>query len=242
MATTRDEAGGLGDQVAHLVALGFEVAGVELGLGDDGGEAFDNLNAVSFEGGYLFWVVGDEADGGDAEVPEDPGGELELAAVSLEAKLEVGLDGVATLFLKLIGAELGHEADAATFLLFVKENADAGGADGVEGKLKLLAAVAAERVEDVASEALRVDAADGGSSGKIAHDEGDSTLYAEGRGGHIDVAGVGVLGAPFKAEDAEVAPGGGKVSVRDLLDLHMGHNRLFHSGTAGVCVEHSTPI
>ncbi len=47
-------------------------------------------------------------------------------------------------------------------LVLVDEDSGAGVGDGGEGELELLAAIAAERVEDVAGEALGVDAEDGG--------------------------------------------------------------------------------
>ncbi len=71
--------------MAHLVALGFEVA-LEGGFGrDGGGDALDHGDAGGFEGGDLLGVVGDEADAGDAELAEDRGGEFELAVVGAEA-------------------------------------------------------------------------------------------------------------------------------------------------------------
>ena len=209
--------------MAHFLAFGFEVEGVVGGFGDDGGEAFGDADAVLFEGGDFFGVVGDEADGGNVQEAEDLGGEFEVAAVGGVAELEIGFDGVATVVLELVGAELGHEADAAAFLLFVEEDAAAGVGDGGEGELELLAAVAAEGVEDVAGEALGVDADDGriggavGTDGlEIAHDEGNGGFGAGERGGEGGVAGFGIGHDAFEAQDAEVAPAGGEVGVGDL--------------------------
>ena len=61
----------LADEVAHLFALGLEVALVG-GLGGDlGGDALGDLDAGEFEGFDLVGIVGDEADGVDAELLED---------------------------------------------------------------------------------------------------------------------------------------------------------------------------
>ena len=132
-----------------------------------------DLDAGLLDGVDFFGVVGDEADGSEAEVLEDGGGKLEVAAVGAVAEIEVGFDGVAALVLELVGAEFVHEADSAALLHFVEEDAGAGVGDGAEGEFELLAAVAAERMEDVAREALRVDADDGRSSVDVAHDQGD---------------------------------------------------------------------
>ena len=142
------------EDVAHLCLLGAEVA-LEGFLGHDfGGDALGDGDASGLEGCDFFGVVGDEADLGEAEELEDLGGELVGAAVGGEAEFDVGLDGVHALVLQLVSFEFGHEADAASFLLLVEEDAGAGLGDHAEGELELEAAIAAERAEDVSGEAL----------------------------------------------------------------------------------------
>lgn len=75
----------LADEVAHLFALGLEVAEVGGFAGDLGGDAFDDFDAGEFESFDLFGVIGDEADGGDVERLEDLGGELEVTAIGFVA-------------------------------------------------------------------------------------------------------------------------------------------------------------
>jgi hypothetical protein len=53
-----------------------------------------------------------------------------------------------------IGFELGHQANAAALLLLIKQNARGLVCDAVHGQLELQAAIAAQRTEDVASQAL----------------------------------------------------------------------------------------
>ncbi len=218
------------DEVAHLFAFRFEVVRVVDGLGDEGGDAFDDLDAGELESFDFFGVVGDEADGGDVELLEHLGGELEDAAVGFIAEFEVGFDGVEALVLELVGAELGHESDAAALLLLVEEDAGAGLGDGGEGEFELLAAVAAERVKDVSGEALGVDADDGRGGVDVAHDECDGRLDAAGGCGDELVAGLGMIGCAFEAfldafeaEDAEVAPTCREVGVCELGDAGEGH-------------------
>lgn len=140
--------------MTHLFALGLKVEGVVGVFLNVGLDALDDAYAALLEGLDLFGVICDEPYGGYAEELEDLGGKLEVAAVGGVAQLKVGFDGVASAVLEFVGLELGHEADAAAFLVLVEENAGTGIGDGGEGELELLAAVAAQRVEDVAGEAL----------------------------------------------------------------------------------------
>ncbi len=120
------------------------------------------------------------------------------------------------LVLQFVGLELGHQADAAAFLVLVEQNAGALFGDGGERELELLAAVAAQRVEDVAGEALRVDAHDGRRRVDVAHDQRDGGLDARGGRGQVVVAGLRVIDDAFKAEDAEVSPARGEVGIGEL--------------------------
>ena len=111
------------DEVAEFFALGFEVA-LEGGFGGDGGrETFDDLDAGGFEGGYFLGIVGHEADRGDTELFENLGRKFKHPEIGGKAELVIGFDRVEALILKLICPEFGHEADAATLLLLVEQDA-----------------------------------------------------------------------------------------------------------------------
>lgn len=217
------EFAGAFEDVAHLFLLGAEVAleGL-LGL-DFGGDALSDGDAGGLERGDFLRIIGDEADAGDAEELEGRGGQLVGAAVGGEAELDVGFNGVEALILKLVGAELGHEADAAALLLLIEEQACAFGGDAGESELELEAAVAAERAEDVAGEALGVDADEGWGGVDVAHDEGDEAFNLRGRGRVWRAAGKRLGGLALKAENAEMAPAGGEVSLGDLGDAGECH-------------------
>src|SRR6185436_20758908 len=73
-------------------------------------------------------------------------------------ELKVGLDGVEPCLLQLVGLQLVEEADASPFLRHVEEDTARLGRDALERELELVAAIAAERVEDVAGQALGVNA------------------------------------------------------------------------------------
>ncbi len=200
----------------HLVLLGLEVELVG-GLGGyDGGEAFGDVDSGGFERFDLLGVVGHQADGVDAERLEDLGGKLEVAAIGGVAEFEVGLDGVASAILQLIGLELGHQADAAAFLIFVKEDSAAFVGDGRQGEFKLLPTVAAQGVEDIAGKALGVDTDDRRWARDISHHECDCGFDADSRCGKGGVAGLRVIDDALETEDAEVPPAGRKVGIGHL--------------------------
>ena len=144
-------------RVAHLVALGPQV-GLVVGVGC----GFDrhllaDREAVALEPDDLLRVVGEDADAGQAEVAEDLGADPVVAQVGGQAELEVGLDRVRALLLQLVGLELVEQADPATLLREVEQDAAALLLDLGQGRDQLLAAVTAHAVEDVAGEALAVD-------------------------------------------------------------------------------------
>ena len=227
------------EDVAHFFLLGAEVALKGFVRLDLGGDALSDRDAGGLKRGDFLRIVGDEADAGDAEELEDFGGELVGAAVGGETELDVGFDGVQALVLELVGAELGHEADAAALLLLIEEDADALGGDAGERELELEAAVAAEGAEDVAGEALGVDADQGRGGVDVAHDEGDEAFRL--RGGFVAgrAAGRRLGGQALKAEDAEGSPAGGEVSLGDLGDGVETHGFILRGSGRGRAMKES---
>ena len=117
-----------------------------------------HAQAVALEAHDLLRVVGEQADRAEPEVHEDLGADAVVAQVGGQAELEVGVDGVEALLLEPVGAQLVQQADAAALLGEVEQHAAALVLDARERVLELLAAVAAQRVEHVAGEALGVHA------------------------------------------------------------------------------------
>src|SRR5262249_16895464 len=108
-------------------------------------------------------------------------------------------------------------------LLLVEEDARASFGDHGKGEFELLAAVTAERVEDVPGKALGVDPDDRRCGVNVAHHEGDGafdTLYGGWKG---VVAGFRGINDALKAEDSELSPTSGEVGVGYLVDCSKGH-------------------
>ena len=109
-----------------------------------------------------------------AQVLEDLQADAVVAQVGAVAQGQVGLDGVEPLVLEVVGADLLDQADAAALLGQVDQGADALVADHLQGHVELVAAVAPERVEQVAGEARGVQPDQRGLDRlEVAHDEGD---------------------------------------------------------------------
>ena len=106
----------------------------------------------------FFGLFVSSPDRGQPEVGEDLVPDPALALVGREPEREVRVDGVHPLLLQLVRLQLVQQPDAASLLGHVQQHAAALGHDRAQRELELLAAVAAQRVEDVAGEAFRVDA------------------------------------------------------------------------------------
>lgn len=233
------EAIALADQVPHLFLLGFEVS-LEGGFcGNLGGDAFGDGDADGFERFDFFRIVGDEANGGEAEHFEDCGGEFVLAAVGEVAKLEIGFDRVEALILQFVSLEFSHEADSAAFLVLVEQDTGACVSNGGEGEFKLLAAITPKRVEDVAGEALGVDADDRGfrsglGRNDVAHNESNCRLDASCGRGDCVVAGLWTGDDAFEPEDTELSPACGEVGIGELANGFEGHDSIIRTEVQGV--------
>ena len=92
----------------------------------------------------------------EAEVLEDLDADAVVARVDLVAEGEVGLDRVEALVLQVVGLDLFDQPDAAAFLRQIDQHAGPFAADHLQGHVELVAAVAAERRQQVAGEAGRV--------------------------------------------------------------------------------------
>ena len=91
-----------------------------------------------------------------AEVDEDLCADPVVAQVGREPEPQVRVDGVEPFLLQLVGAQLVQQADPAALLAEVQQHAATLALDHRQRRLELLAAIAAQRVEHVAGQALGV--------------------------------------------------------------------------------------
>ena len=111
-------------------------------IGTDGDALYD-LQSVSLQPHDLARVVGEEADFFDSEISQDLGASAVVAEVGRKTEFLVGLDGVESLLLKLVGMDFGGKSDAATLLTHVDKDSVAVFGNLSEGTVKLAAAIAA---------------------------------------------------------------------------------------------------
>src|SRR5690606_2212242 len=101
----------VGQVVAHARGLGLQVPQV-VGRGrDDDRHPLGHLDPVLLQLGRVVGVVRHQADGRDAEVPQDLGARGVVALVLAEAERQVGVDRVLAQVLQLVGAQLVQQAD-----------------------------------------------------------------------------------------------------------------------------------
>ena len=174
----------------------------------------DDLDACALQRLNLVGIIGEQAHLGYTQRLEYLAGQGKVALVGLEAQPLVGFDGVESGILQLVGLQFGHQANAAALLLFVNQDAGAQVPNHGERHLQLLAAVAAQRMKNVAGEALRVNPNQRRSGVNISHHEGDGLLDAA-----VSIrAGFGA-----KAIDAELAPARREIRGSHLLNCVFGH-------------------
>jgi hypothetical protein len=145
-------------QMAHFMLFSLQIAARNFGDARLAGNELRYLDSCGFELANLVGIVGKQANAPGAELLQDLGGEFVLARVGGKTKRFVSLDGVHATILKLVGAQLVHQADAAALLRKIEENSGGSLGDFLERKLELCATVATQRCEHVAGKALRVDA------------------------------------------------------------------------------------
>ena len=177
------------DDVAHAVALGLEVLVVVRSDADEQRHLLDESRPKLAQLGDLVGVVGQQAHPLDAEVGEDAGCRRVVAGVGGQAEREVGVDGVEAALLQAVRAQLVDEPDAATLVAAHVDDDAALLLDRVERGVELRAALALERAERLAGQALGVHAHER-RLGEVARDDGEV---------------VGAGDAVLVGEEAEVA-------------------------------------
>ena len=132
--------GRLGLQVLLVVLIGWK------GVGD----AILDHDAMRFQSGDLVRIVGHELDVREPEAAQHRRGGGVYPLVGTEAELLVRVDGIESVILQLVGAQLVDQADAAAFLRQVEQHAPAGRLNFRDSAAQLIATVAAKATEQVA--------------------------------------------------------------------------------------------
>ena len=105
------------------------------------------------EGVGFLRVVGEQPDFAQAEVFQQLDADAVVARIGFVTEREVRFDGVEALVLQRVGFDLFGDADAPPLLRQVNEHASAFALDHIERHVQLVAAIAAERFEQIAGKA-----------------------------------------------------------------------------------------
>ena len=157
--------------VTHSFFFGPQVSERVWSWRNFAGKPRDNLDAVLAKAHSLARIVREQANTLDAEVAQDRGRQAEIPAIGLEPQRVIGLDRVDAGILQLVSLQLCHQADAAALLIFVNHEPATFLGDRLHGHLELVVAVAAQRPEHLAGEALRMDAQQRHAFGQFAEDD-----------------------------------------------------------------------
>ncbi len=152
--------------VTELGFFGLEVASVVLVRFLFDWDLLDDFEVVAIETDDLARVVGHEADFFHAEIGDDLGADAVVTQVHAETEFEVGFDGIEALLLEFVGFDFAMETDAAAFMTaHIDDDACALLLDPLHSGMELAAAITTAGGEDVAGQALAVDANEGGGLG-----------------------------------------------------------------------------
>src|SRR5215216_1386713 len=143
-------------KMAHLLLLRFEITGEEMVRLNFETHALNYLQARLAQCANLRRIVRHHAHRAQAKIEQDFGALIVAPQVSFEAEPLIGFDGVGTLVLQRIRADLVDDADAAPFLLLVDDRAVPFLLDQLHRRFELSAAVALDRAKHIARHALRV--------------------------------------------------------------------------------------
>src|SRR3546814_8668524 len=124
----------------------------------------------------LFRSVGDKPNFADVQEIEHSRRDGKIPCINGKAESNSGVDGVETLVLQRIGAQLVDKADAASLLTEVQEYAPACLGDLMQRLMKLRTAIAFERSQNVAGQTLAVQTDDGNALIALAYYERDMFL------------------------------------------------------------------
>src|SRR5207247_101855 len=86
------------------------------------------------------------------------GGKAEITAVGFEAKCKIRVNRIESFVLERVSLELGHQANAAAFLVLVNHDPAPLVGDGPHGELQLIFAITSQRPQYLAGEALGMNA------------------------------------------------------------------------------------
>jgi len=207
------------EDVTQLFLLGAQIP-LEGAVGFDlGRHALRDFDARSFQRRNFFRIVGHQPDPGHPQQFQRFRCEIVCTVIGGKPKLLVCFYGVQALVLQCVCPQLGHQPDAPALLLLIQKNSRARLGNFCQRQLKLQPAIAAQRAENVAGKALRVDAHQWRLGMNVAHYESDQSFDGLSR----FATGTVLRAHALKTKNPEHAPSRGEFRLGDLLRFLQSH-------------------
>ena len=113
----------VGKKVAQFFLFGFQIFKSVFGGRDFARHTLGHLNPRIFKRGDLVRVIRKQTNPPNIQCLQDLDRHQKLALVGLEPKALVSFHRVQSTVLERLGLELGHQANAPAFLLFIDQHA-----------------------------------------------------------------------------------------------------------------------
>src|SRR5580658_2589651 len=110
------------------------------------------------------------------------------------------------MILQLVRPQLSHQTDAPALLLFIEQDSRSSLADLAQRQLQLQPAIAAQRAENIACKALRMNAHQRRRSVNIPHHQRHQTLDAPAMLGRFLATRSRLRQIPLKTKNAKMPP------------------------------------
>src|SRR5207249_8452363 len=120
--------------------------------------SFDYVDSSGLKPLELLRIIRHQPHTRYAEISQHGGAQRVVPVIGFKSELMIRLDSVVTRILKLIGQQLVHKADATAFLELINQYACSILRNPFQREFKLLSTIAAFRTENVAGQALGMDA------------------------------------------------------------------------------------
>ena len=160
--------------MAHAGFLGVHIELVVAVGGYLNGHIFNHLDTIALQTHALNGVISHQTHFCHAQNAKDISTHAVIAFIGLEAQMDIGIDGVHAVFLKLVGLDFVHQTDAASLLIHIHQQAFAFLFNHLHRHVQLLTALTAHRPEDIARGARGVNAHQDGFVGfPFAFDKSD---------------------------------------------------------------------
>ena len=137
--------------------FGRQVLGiVRVGIHPDG-KLLDNFQAVPLQSNHLLWVIGEQSDGLQSQVNQYLRADTIIPEVHRKTELEIGIDGIQSVFLQFIGPYLVGQTDASPFLPHIQYYPTPFVLNALHRGMQLRPAVAPAGTKNITGQALTMD-------------------------------------------------------------------------------------